>query len=130
MAFNRSYYEDVLVVKVHRLYESLPLPDRCKTDKIFKQRYQQINNFEKYLHQNGIRVVKIFLHLSKEEQKKRFLKRIDDPEKNWKFSEADIAERAHWDEYQDAYQEAIRATSTKIAPWYIVPADKKCLPVC
>ena len=123
--FNRSYYEDVLVVKVHKLYESLPLPDRCKTDKIFKQRYQQINNFEKYLHQNGIRVVKIFLHLSKEEQKKRFLKRIDDPEKNWKFSEADIAERAHWDEYQDAYQEAIRATSTKIAPWYIVPADKK-----
>ena len=123
--FNRSYYEDVLVVKVHDLYKNLPLPDRCKTDKIFKQRYQQINHFEKYLHQNGIRVVKIFLHLSKEEQKQRFLERIDDPEKNWKFSESDIAERAHWEEYQAAYQDAIRETSTKNAPWYIVPADKK-----
>lgn len=123
--FNRSYYEDVLVVKVHDLYKNLPLPDRCKTDKIFKQRYQQINHFEKYLHQNGIRVVKIFLHLSKEEQKQRFLERIDDPEKNWKFSESDIAERAHWEDYQAAYQDAIRETSTKNAPWYIVPADKK-----
>ena len=123
--FNRSYYEDVLVVKVRKLYETLPLPDRCKTDKIFKQRYQQINHFEKYLYQNGIRVVKIFLHLSKEEQKKRFLERIDDPEKNWKFSDSDIAERAYWDDYQEAYQEAIRETGTKNAPWYIVPADKK-----
>lgn len=123
--FNRSYYEDVLVVKVRKLYETLPLPDRCKTDKIFKQRYQQINQFEKYLHQNGIRVIKIFLHLSKDEQKKRFLERINDPEKNWKFSESDIAERAYWDDYQDAYQEAIHETGTKTAPWYIVPADKK-----
>lgn len=123
--FNRSYYEDVLVVKVHKLYENLPLPDRCKSNKLFKQRYQQINQFEKYLYQNGIRVVKIFLHLSKDEQKKRFLERIDDKKKNWKFSESDIRERTYWDDYQQAYQDAIRETSTKNAPWYIVPADKK-----
>lgn len=123
--FNRSYYEDVLVVKVHSLHHALPLPDRCKTDKIFKQRYQQINQFEKYLHQNGIRVVKIFLHMSKEEQKKRFLERINKPEKNWKFSESDIKERTYWDDYQQAYQDAIQETATKNAPWYIVPADKK-----
>lgn len=123
--FNRSYYEDVLVVKVHKLYENLPLPDRCKTDKIFKQRYHQINQFEKYLYQNGICVIKIFLNLSKDEQKKRFLERIDDTKKNWKFSESDIRERTYWDDYQEAYQDAIRETSTKIAPWYIVPADKK-----
>lgn len=123
--FNRSYYEDVLVVKVHGLYKNLPLPERCKTDKIFKQRYQQINQFEKYLYQNGIRVVKIFLHLSKKEQKKRFLERIDDPAKNWKFSESDIRERTYWDDYQKVYEDAIEETSTKNAPWYIVPADKK-----
>ena len=123
--FNRSYYEDVLVVKVHNLHETYQLPDRCKTDKLFKQRYQQINHFEKYLYQNGIRVVKIFLHLSKDEQKKRFLERIDNPEKNWKFSQSDIEERTYWDDYQRAYEDAIRETSTKNAPWYIVPADKK-----
>lgn len=123
--FNRSYYEDVLVVKVHNLHETYQLPDRCKTDKLFKQRYQQINHFEKYLYQNGIRVVKIFLHLSKDEQKKRFLERIENPEKNWKFSQSDIEERTYWDDYQRAYEDAIRETSTKNAPWYIVPADKK-----
>lgn len=123
--FNRSYYEDVLVVKVHELYKTLPLPERCKTDKIFKQRYQQINQFEKYLYQNGIRFVKIFLHLSKKEQKKRFLERIDDPAKNWKFSESDIKERMYWDDYQQVYEDAIQETGTKNAPWFIVPADKK-----
>ena len=85
----------------------------------------QINHFEKYLYQNGIRVVKIFLHLSKDEQKKRFLERIDDEEKNWKFSQSDIEERMYWDAYQEAYEDAIKATATKKAPWYIVPADKK-----
>ena len=123
--FNRSYYEDVLVVKVHSLYKNLPLPDRCKTGELFQQRYMQINHFEKYLYQNGIRVVKIFLHLSKDEQKKRFLERIDDEEKNWKFSQSDIEERMYWDAYQEAYEDAIKATATKKAPWYIVPADKK-----
>lgn len=124
--FNRSYYEDVLVVKVHEtLQTSMMLPDRCKTDKLFKQRYQQIRHFEKYLYQNGIRVIKIFLHLSKDEQKRRFLERIDNPEKNWKFSQSDIEERTYWDDYQQAYEDAIRETSTKNAPWYIVPADKK-----
>lgn len=123
--FNRSYYEDVLVVKVHSLYKNLPLPDRCKTGKLFQQRYMQINHFEKYLYQNGIRVIKIFLHLSKDEQKKRFLERIDDEEKNWKFSQSDIEERMYWDAYQEAYEDAIKATATKKTPWYIVPADKK-----
>ena len=123
--FNRSYYEDVLVVKVRGLYKSQALPDRCKTDKLFPQRYRQINHFEKYLYQNGIRVIKIFLNVSKEEQKARFLERIDDPNKNWKFSESDIEERAYWEDYQKAYQEAIQETGTKDAPWYIVPADKK-----
>lgn len=123
--FNRSYYEDVLVVKVHDLHKHAQLPDRCLTGDLFQQRYQQINHFESYLHQNGIRVVKIFLHLSKEEQKKRFLSRIDNPEKNWKFSQSDIEERAYWDEYQKAYEDAIQHTSSKHAPWYIIPADKK-----
>lgn len=123
--FNRSYYEDVLVVKVHDLHKHAQLPDRCLTENLFQQRYQQINHFESYLHQNGIRVIKIFLHLSKEEQKKRFLSRIDNPEKNWKFSQSDIEERAYWDAYQKAYEDAIQHTSSKHAPWYIIPADKK-----
>ncbi len=121
--FNRSYYEDVLVVKVHGLHTNLP--ERCITKDLFDQRYKQISQFEEYLHQNGTRVIKIFLHLSKDEQKKRFLKRIDNPEKNWKFSKSDIEERAFWDDYQAAYEDAIQHTSTKNAPWYIVPADKK-----
>ena len=122
---NRSYYEDVLVVKVHGLHRNAQLPERCITEHLFDQRYQQICHFENYLHQNGIRVIKIFLHLSREEQKKRFLKRIDKPEKNWKFSQSDIEERVFWDDYQNAYEQAIQHTSSKQAPWYIVPADKK-----
>jgi len=123
--FNRSHYEDVLVVRVHNLIKEQKIPERFKTKDIWKQRYGQINDFEKYLNENGIVVLKFFLHISKEEQKKRFLKRIDDPSKNWKFSQADIDERAHWDKYQTAYQEAISATSKKLAPWFVIPADKK-----
>ena len=123
--FNRSHYEDVLVVRVHNLIKEQKIPKRFKTKNIWKQRYRQINDFEKYLYENGIVVLKFFLHISKEEQKKRFLKRIDDPSKNWKFSQADVDERAHWDKYQTAYQEAISATSKKSAPWFVIPADKK-----
>lgn len=123
--FNRSYYEDVLIAKVHKLYEKQSLPDRCKKQNIIKQRYEQISNFEKYLWQNGTRIVKIFLNISKEEQRKRFLKRIDDKNKNWKLSEADIQERQYWDKYMKAYEDAINKTSTEYAPWYVVPADRK-----
>ena len=113
--FNRSHYEDVLVVRVHGLVP----------EEVWQQRYEQINNFEEYLYENGIVIIKFFLHVSKEEQKKRFLKRIGDPAKNWKFSSSDIEERKYWDEYQKVYQEAISATSKKYSPWYIIPADKK-----
>ena len=123
--FNRSYYEDVLVVKVHKLYEQQNLPDRCKTEDTMEKRYKQIRDFEDYLWENGIVTVKFFLHLSKDEQRRRFLKRIDRKDKNWKFSQADLKERAFWDAYQDAYQTAISETSTERNPWYIVPADKK-----
>ena len=123
--FNRSYYEDVLVVKVHKLYEKMNLPDRCKGKSIIEKRYTQIRNFEDYLWENGIVTVKFFLHLSKETQLKRFLDRIDNKDKNWKFSDADVRERKHWDDYQDAYQSAIEATASKNNPWHIVPADKK-----
>jgi PPK2 family polyphosphate:nucleotide phosphotransferase len=123
--FNRSHYEDVLVVRVHNLINEQKIPTQFKTKDIWKQRYRQINDFEKYLYENGIVVLKFYLQISKDEQKKRFLKRIDDPSKNWKFSQADIDERAHWEEYQKAYQEAISATSKKTAPWFVIPADKK-----
>ena len=123
--FNRSYYEDVLVVKVHKLYEKLNVPDSCKTAHTIKQRYKQIRNFEDYLWENGIVTVKFFLHLSKETQRKRFLKRIDQTDKNWKFSDSDLKEREYWDDYQEAYQSAIEATATEENPWYIIPADKK-----
>lgn len=123
--FNRSYYEDVLVGKVHNLYKDSQLPDRCKTENIFNDRYHQIRNYEKYLYENGIRVIKFFLHISKEEQKTRFLERIDDNDKNWKFSDYDMIERDYWDEYMKAYSDAINATAADIAPWYIVPSDKK-----
>lgn len=123
--FNRSHYEDVLVVRVHNLIKEQKIPEQFKTKDIWKQRYRQINDFEKYLYENGIVVLKFFLHISKEEQKKRFLKRIDDSSKNWKFSLADVNERAHWDKYQKAYQEAISATSKKTSPWFVIPADKK-----
>lgn len=123
--FNRSYYEDVLIVKVHKLYEKLNMPDVCKGEDIIENRYRQIRNFEDYLCENGIVTVKFFLHMSKETQRKRFLRRIDKKDKNWKFSEADVNERSFWNDYQDAYKSAIEATATKNNPWYVVPADKK-----
>ncbi len=123
--FNRSHYEEVLVARVHNLVEQQSLPSELVTDAIWQERYRQIRNFEKYLTENGIVVLKFFLHLSKEEQKQRFLERIDNPAKNWKFSEADIRERGYWDVYQNCYEDALRETSTKNAPWYVLPADKK-----
>ncbi len=125
--FNRSYYEEVLVVRVHKtILQSQLLPDAVENDKdIWKKRFEQIKNYEDYLAENGIHVIKFFLNVSKEEQKKRFLARIDEPEKNWKFSAGDAKERAFWDDYMKCYEEAISATSTKNSPWYIVPADKK-----
>lgn len=125
--FNRSHYEDVLVVRVHpEILQSQPLPDEMKNDKnIWKKRFEQIRNFEKHLVENGTHILKFFLHLSKEEQKKQFLERIDEPEKNWKFAESDLKERGFWDDYMRAYAEAIAATSTDDAPWFVVPADKK-----
>lgn len=125
--FNRSYYEDVLIGKVHKLYKNQKLPSRCQKNDIIKQRYEEIFNFEKYLWQNGTRIVKIFLNISSEEQKKRFLKRIDDKNKNWKLSESDIEERRYWNEYMKAYEDAINKTSIDYAPWYVVPADRKWL---
>ncbi|MEZ5308039.1 MAG: polyphosphate kinase 2 family protein [Pyrinomonadaceae bacterium] len=125
--FNRSYYEDVLVVRVHTaILESTPLPDKIKSDpEIWNKRFDQIRDFERYLTENGTRVLKFFLNVSKEEQKRRFLARIETPEKNWKFSDADLKERGFWDSYMNAYREAIRATSTSDSPWFVVPADHK-----
>ncbi|MDP2364804.1 MAG: polyphosphate kinase 2 family protein [Ignavibacteria bacterium] len=123
--FNRSHYEEVLVVKVHELLKYQQLPEELIDKNIWQKRYEQICNFEKYLYENGTIVLKFFLHVSKAEQKERFLARIDDQSKNWKFSAADIEERKYWDDYQKAYEEAITATSKKHAPWYIIPADKK-----
>lgn len=123
--FNRSYYEDVLIGKVHKLYENQKMADRCKKGDVIGRRYKEIKNFEKYIFHNSCRIIKIFLHLSKEEQKKRFLERIDLKIKNWKFSTSDIKERQYWDEYQQAYEDAINETSTKDCPWYVIPADQK-----
>ncbi len=124
--FNRSYYEETLVVRVHPdLLEREQVPLDVKDKGIWKRRFSEINAFEKYLTDNGTHVVKIFLHVSKKEQRRRFLARIEHPEKNWKFSASDVAERAHWDEYMDAYDDVFNHTSTKEAPWYIVPADHK-----
>jgi PPK2 family polyphosphate:nucleotide phosphotransferase len=123
--FNRSHYEEVLIVRVHNLVKYQKLPERFVTEKIWQQRYRQINNFEKYIYENGIIILKFFLHISKQEQKKRFIKRINNSSKNWKFSFGDIEERKCWNEYQVAYQEAISATSKIHAPWYVIPADKK-----
>lgn len=124
--FNRSYYEETLIVRVHpELLEKQKLPPELVTKKIWKERFQDIRKFERYLTRNGIVIRKFFLHLSKKEQKKRFLERIDKPEKNWKFSTKDVGEREHWDDYMQAYQDMIRHTATKEAPWYIVPADNK-----
>ena len=124
--FNRSYYEEVLIVRVHReLLVSEGLPDKHDDKKVWHDRYRSIADLERHLHANGTRIVKFFLHLSKEEQRKRFLARIDEPEKNWKFSEADIVERQFWKQYMKAYGECLSATSTKDSPWYVVPADDK-----
>jgi PPK2 family polyphosphate:nucleotide phosphotransferase len=123
--FNRSYYEEVLVVKVHNLVENEKIPQELIIEDIWQQRYHEINEFEKYLYQNGTVILKFFLHLSKDEQKRRFLKRIDKKSRNWKFSDADLKEREYWDEYQKCYEEAISATSKKNAPWFIIPADHK-----
>ena len=125
--FNRSYYEEVLVVRVHPKYlgaQHLP-PDATKEPQIWRRRFREINDWERYLVDNGTKVVKIFLNVSRDEQARRFLSRIDDPTKNWKFSPADMAERGFWDDYQRAYSELLSHTSTDHAPWYVVPADRK-----
>lgn len=126
--FNRSYYEDVLVVQLHDLqkgYQMAPRVLEQDKDEFFAQRYRQIRHYEQYLYENSYRVVKIFLHVSKNEQKKRFLERIDNPAKNWKFSASDLAERAYFDDYQRLYEQVIDATAAKEAPWYALPADQK-----
>jgi PPK2 family polyphosphate:nucleotide phosphotransferase len=124
--FNRSYYEDVLVVKVHpELLERQKLPDGKRGKAFWRARYDDINAFERHLVRNGTLVLKFFLHVSKAEQKRRFLDRLEDPEKHWKFSLADLAEREHWDDYMEAFEDAISATSTKWAPWWVIPADHK-----
>ncbi|MFN6570318.1 hypothetical protein A6770_12475 [Nostoc minutum NIES-26] len=124
--FNRSYYEEVLVARVHpEILKKQQLPENLKGNQIWKQRFEEINNFEKYLVNNGIIVLKFFLNVSKAEQKKRFLARIDSPEKNWKFSVSDARERGFWDDYMDAYEQVFNHTSTSWAPWYIIPADRK-----
>jgi PPK2 family polyphosphate:nucleotide phosphotransferase len=124
--FNRSYYEEVLVARVHpEILARQQLPKLPKGDGIWKQRYEEINNFEKYLVENGIVVLKFFLNVSKDEQKKRFLERIEQPEKNWKFAAQDVTERSHWQDYMAAYEDAFSHTSTTWAPWYIIPADRK-----
>ncbi len=126
--FNRSYYEEVLVVRVHQaILAGQKLPPECVTKKIFDDRLRDIAHFEDYLARNGTKVLKFFLHVSPEEQKKRFMERLDQPEKNWKFSAADIRERGHWGDYMKAYESAIRATASKDSPWYVVPADNKWL---
>jgi PPK2 family polyphosphate:nucleotide phosphotransferase len=124
--FNRSYYEETLVVRVHpEILANQRLPPALVTKDIWKERFQDIRGFERYLARNGMAILKFFLHVSKEEQKKRFLERIEEPEKNWKFSSSDVKEREHWDDYMEAYEDMIRNTATKAAPWYVVPADNK-----
>ncbi|PZW38652.1 PPK2 family polyphosphate:nucleotide phosphotransferase [Humitalea rosea] len=123
---NRSWYEEVLVLRVHpELLMTQHIPPELIGKKVFDERLEDIAAFERYLGRQGIRVLKFYLHMSKEEQRSRFLSRIDEPEKNWKFSAGDVAERAHWDSYQKAYDHAIRATATEAAPWYVIPADDK-----
>ena len=125
--FNRSYYEEVLIARVHpEILRAEGLPAEVSdAESVWRQRYRSITGLESHLHRNGTRIVKFFLHLSKEEQRKRFLARIDDPEKNWKFSAADVEERKHWKHYMKAYEACLGATSTRNAPWYVVPADDK-----
>jgi PPK2 family polyphosphate:nucleotide phosphotransferase len=124
--FNRSYYEEVLVARVHpAILDGQKLPPEFKDAKIWKRRFEEINNFERYLSHNGIVVLKFFLNVSKAEQKRRFLERIDRPEKNWKFSPADARERTFWKDYMQAYEDCFNHTSTRWAPWYVIPADDK-----
>ena len=124
--FNRSYYEEVLVVRVHpELLVKENMPPSLVTKEVWKERFEDVRNFERYLTRNAIVVRKFFLHLSKQEQKKRFLRRLEEPEKNWKFSMSDVKEREHWDEYLRAYEETIQSTAAPHAPWYVVPADNK-----
>jgi len=124
--FNRSYYEETLVVRVHpEFLAKEKIPPSLLTKNIWDERFEDIRSFERYLHRNGIVVVKFFLHLSKDEQKKRFLARADAPAKNWKFSASDMAERSFWNDYQSAYEDMIRNTTSKESPWYVVPADNK-----
>ncbi len=126
--FNRSYYEEVLVVRVHpTILAAQKLPPECVTKKIFDDRLRDIAQFEDYLARNGTKVLKFFLHVSRDEQKKRFMERLDQPDKNWKFSAGDVRERGHWQDYMRAYEAAIRATATADSPWYVVPADNKWL---
>ena len=124
--FNRSYYEEVLAVRVHPEYlAAQKLPPKLAGSNIWKNRFEEINNYEKYLANNGTRIVKFFLNVSKDEQKNRFLERIENPDKNWKLSPSDVKERQHWDDYEEAYEDLLSQTSTAHAPWYIIPADKK-----
>lgn len=124
--WNRSHYEEVLVVRVHQAFlDHQRLPDRPSIERLFDERYESIRDFEKHLARNGTRIVKFWLHVSKEEQKRRFLQRIAEPEANWKFRASDVRERAHWGAYMDAYERALRETSRPWAPWYVVPADDK-----
>jgi PPK2 family polyphosphate:nucleotide phosphotransferase len=124
--FNRSYYEEVLVVRVHPAYlKRQKVPPQLMTKQIWEERFEDIRNFEKYLSHNGVVIRKFFLHVSKKEQEKRFLERIDNPVKNWKFSSNDANERDYWDDYMKAYEEMIRRTATSYAPWYVIPADNK-----
>jgi len=124
--FNRSYYEEVLVVRVHsEILEGQKLPPSLVTRDLWKERYEDINAFERHLSRNGTLIRKFFLHLSKDEQRRRFLERLDEPSKNWKFSAADLDKRDRWDDYMCAYEQAISRTSTKHAPWFIIPADRK-----
>lgn len=124
--FNRSYYEEVLVVRVHpELLARQKLPPECTGKHVWKHRYEDIVAYERYLTRNGVSILKFFLHVSKKEQKRRFLERLEDPEKYWKFSAADVNEREHWDDYMEAYEEMIRETATEEAPWFVVPADHK-----
>lgn len=124
--FNRSYYEEVLVVRVHKeLLKMQKIPESLIGKHVWEQRFEDINAYERYLTRNGVVIRKFFLHVSKKEQKRRFLARLDEPSKNWKFSSADLKERAHWDDYQEAYEEVIRNTASEHAPWYVVPADNK-----
>jgi len=124
--FNRSYYEEVLVVRAHpEFLAKQKLPPELVTKHIWRERFEDINGLEQYLSRNGVVIRKFFLHVSKAEQRRRFLDRLKEPEKNWKFSAADVRERGYWDQYMHAYEEAIRATATKEAPWYVVPADNK-----